>query len=105
MSDIIKITDFSAPQLDVYARLSENQLLHYNEPFGEGLFVAESPNVIIRALDAGGGGQCGDDGDRYHNGLGVIRNDTQRHTQRGDDEGKFADLCDSEHCLLRKQQI
>ena len=53
MSDIIKITDFNTPQLDVYARLSENQLLHYNEPFGEGLFVAESPNVIIRALDAG----------------------------------------------------
>ena len=53
MSDIIKITDFNTPQLDVYARLSENQLLHYNEPFGEGLFIAESPNVIIRALDAG----------------------------------------------------
>lgn len=53
MAQIIKITDFSAPQLDVYARLSENQLFHYNEPNGEGLFIAESPNVIIRALDAG----------------------------------------------------
>ena len=53
MSQIINITDFSAPQLDVYARLSEAQLLHYNEPFGNGLFIAESPNVILRALDAG----------------------------------------------------
>lgn len=53
MSNIIHITDFSSPQLDVFSRLSENQLLHYNEPHGEGLFIAESPNVIIRALDAG----------------------------------------------------
>lgn len=53
ISNIIHITDFSSPQLDVFARLSENQLLHYNEPHGEGLFIAESPNVIIRALDAG----------------------------------------------------
>ena len=53
MHNIIQITDFNAPQLDVYARLSENQLLHYSEPKGEGLFVAESPNVVIRALDAG----------------------------------------------------
>lgn len=53
MANIIEITDFSSPQLDVYARLSENQLLHYNEPHGDGLFIAESPNVIIRALDAG----------------------------------------------------
>lgn len=53
MANIITITDFSSPQLDVYARLSENQLFHYNEPDGEGLFIAESPNVILRALDAG----------------------------------------------------
>lgn len=53
MSNIIHITDFSAPQLDVFARLSENQLLHYNEPHGDGLFIAESPNVIMRALAAG----------------------------------------------------
>lgn len=52
MSNIIEITDFSAPELDVYARLSENQLRHYYEPNG-GLFIAESPNVILRALDAG----------------------------------------------------
>jgi len=53
MQNIIQITDFNAPQLDVYARLSENQLLHYNEPGGDGLFIAESPNVVMRALEAG----------------------------------------------------
>ena len=53
MANIIEITDFSSPQLDVYARLSENQLLHYNEPHGDGLFIAESPNVIMRAISAG----------------------------------------------------
>ncbi len=52
MSNIIEITDLSAPQLDIYARLSEVQLLRYYEPKG-GLFIAESPNVILRALDAG----------------------------------------------------
>lgn len=52
MSNIINITDFSAPQLDFYARLSEKQLLHYYEP-DTGLFVAESPKVIERALNAG----------------------------------------------------
>lgn len=49
---IIEITDFSAPELDVYARLNESQLLHYYEPHG-GLFIAESPKVIERALNAG----------------------------------------------------
>ena len=52
MSNIIEITDLSASELDVYARLSENELLHYYEPKG-GLFIAESPNVILRALNAG----------------------------------------------------
>ena len=52
MANIIEITDFSAPELDIYARLSEGQLFHYNEP-KEGLFIAESPKVIGRALDAG----------------------------------------------------
>ena len=52
MSNIIEITDFAAPELDVYARLSEAQLLHYQEP-KKGLFIAESPKVIARALDAG----------------------------------------------------
>ncbi|MDO5351072.1 MAG: RNA methyltransferase [Lachnospiraceae bacterium] len=52
MLNIIEITDFSAPELDIYARLTEAQLLHYHEPKG-GLFIAESPKVIERALDAG----------------------------------------------------
>ena len=52
MSNIIEITDFSAPELDIYARLSEAQLAHINEP-GTGIFIAESPKVVERALDAG----------------------------------------------------
>lgn len=52
MKNIIKITDFSAPELDVYARLSETQLLNRHEP-EKGIFIAESPKVIERALDAG----------------------------------------------------
>lgn len=52
MSNIIEITDFLAPELDVYARLTEVQLLN-NEFPEKGLFIAESPKVIGRALDAG----------------------------------------------------
>ncbi len=52
MSKIIEITDFSAPELDVYARLTENQLLNREHP-EDGLFIAESPIVAERALDAG----------------------------------------------------
>ena len=52
MSNIIEITDLNAPELDIYARLSEVQLLHIYEPNG-GLFIAESPKVIERALDSG----------------------------------------------------
>lgn len=52
MSNIIEITDFNAPELDIYARLNEARLLHYFEP-KEGIFIAESPNVILRALHAG----------------------------------------------------
>ena len=52
MSQFIEITDFQAKELDIYARLNENQLLHYYEPHG-GLFIAESPKVIERALNAG----------------------------------------------------
>lgn len=48
----IEITDFTDSNLDIYARLSENQLFHYYEP-EQGLFLAESPKVIIRSLDAG----------------------------------------------------
>lgn len=52
MPNIIEITDFEAPELDIYARLSEGQLLNRHEP-EKGLFIAESPKVIERALDAG----------------------------------------------------
>lgn len=52
MFNIIEINDFSASELDIYARLNENQLAHYFEP-ALGLFIAESPNVIERALNAG----------------------------------------------------
>lgn len=52
MPNIIEITDFTAPELDVYARLTEAQLLNRFEP-EKGLFIAESPKVIERALDAG----------------------------------------------------
>ncbi len=52
MSNIIEITDFNAPELDVYARLTEAQLLN-RHCLKEGLFIAESPKVINRALDAG----------------------------------------------------
>ncbi len=52
MSNITQITDFLAPELDVYARLSEVQLLNREFP-EKGLFIAESPKVIERALDAG----------------------------------------------------
>ena len=47
-----EITDFEAPELDVYARLTEAQLLNRFEP-AKGMFIAESPKVIMRALDAG----------------------------------------------------
>lgn len=52
MPNIIEITDFEAPELDVYARFTEGQLLNRHEP-EKGLFIAESPKVIERALDAG----------------------------------------------------
>lgn len=52
MKNLRRITDFDAPELDVYARLSEAQLLHCFEP-EQGLFIAESPKVIVRALYAG----------------------------------------------------
>lgn len=51
MPNIIEITDFEAPELDIYARLSENQLLNRHEP-EKGIFIAESPKVVERALDA-----------------------------------------------------
>ena len=52
MPQVIEIRDFSAPELDVYARLTENQLLCRADP-ENAMFVAESPLVIGRALDGG----------------------------------------------------
>ena len=52
MPNIIEITDFHATELDVYARLNENQLLNRAEP-EKGLFIAESPKVVERAMNAG----------------------------------------------------
>ncbi|MDO4488025.1 MAG: RNA methyltransferase [Eubacteriales bacterium] len=47
------ITDFNDKRIDMFARLTENELSHFNEPVKEGFFVAESPNVIMRALEGG----------------------------------------------------
>ena len=52
MVNIIEIHDFSAPELDVYARWTENQLLNRKDP-ANAMFIAESPKVIQTALDAG----------------------------------------------------
>ena len=52
MASIIEIQNFSDPALDLYARLTENQLLNRADP-ENALFIAESPLVIGRALDAG----------------------------------------------------
>ena len=49
---IVKVQDLSDPNLDIYSKYNESQLLHLNEP-NEGVFIAESPKVIERALDAG----------------------------------------------------
>ena len=52
MANIKEVTDFSDPELDIYARLTEVQLLNRREP-DKGIFIAESPKVIGRALNAG----------------------------------------------------
>ena len=52
MLNIIEITDFSIPELDIYARLNENQLFHLYEP-NLGIFIAETTKVIERAFNAG----------------------------------------------------
>ena len=50
--NIIEIDNLNSPELAIYANRNEAQLLHINEP-ELGIFIAESPNVIIRAMDAG----------------------------------------------------
>ena len=49
---IMEIRDLEIPELEVYIDKKEVQLLHYYEP-EPGIFIAESPNVILRALEAG----------------------------------------------------
>nr|WP_297705120.1 RNA methyltransferase [uncultured Butyrivibrio sp.] len=48
----IEVMDLDDPKLQIYHQFSENQLCHINEP-DLGIFIAESPKVIGRALDAG----------------------------------------------------
>ena len=52
MGNIVRIENYEAPELDVYARLTEAQLLNRFEP-AKGMFIAESPKVILRALEGG----------------------------------------------------
>ncbi len=52
MANITEITSFDDPALDIYARLTEAQLLNRFDP-EKAMFIAESPKVIERALDAG----------------------------------------------------
>ena len=52
MANIIEIQDISAPELDMFARLTQAQLRNRREP-EKGIFIAESPKVIGYALDAG----------------------------------------------------
>lgn len=52
ISNRIPVTDFEAPELDIYARMNEIQLLNRHEP-EKGMFIAESPKVIERAINAG----------------------------------------------------
>lgn len=52
MTDIIRIEDIDDERVELYAKYNEPQLLHYNEP-DRGLFIAETPMVIERALDHG----------------------------------------------------
>ena len=49
MLNVIEIKDFNAPELDIYARYTEARLLNKDHP-EEGMFIAESPKVIGRAL-------------------------------------------------------
>ena len=51
MAELIRITDYHSPELAAYAHLTERELMHPQK--GDGIFIAESPNVIHRALDAG----------------------------------------------------
>ncbi len=101
MPHIIPITDLNAPELLPYAHLDENQLRHYYEPQA-GIFIAESPNAILRAMDAGYEplsllletkyltteaapilGRCGESLPVYTSTLSVLSGITGYHLTRG----------------------
>lgn len=101
MPRIIPITDLNAPELLPYAHLDENQLRHYYEPQA-GIFIAESPNAILRAMDAGYEplsllletkyltteaapilGRCGESLPVYTSTLSVLSGITGYHLTRG----------------------
>lgn len=52
MLNIIELSNLDLPELEIYSSLKESQLKHRYEP-EEGLFICESPKVILRALKAG----------------------------------------------------
>lgn len=52
MANVVDITDFSAKELDIYARCTEVQLLNREDP-SKGIFIAESPKLLRVRLDAG----------------------------------------------------
>ena len=52
-AEYVPVRDLGAPELELYTHLNESQLRHYNEPEPEGVFIAESPTSVSRALDAG----------------------------------------------------
>lgn len=76
---IIEITDLNDPQLDIYARLSEGQLLHLYEP-EQGVFIAESPRVIQTALSEG------------YEPISFLVEDRHIHTQAKDILGQYPDI-------------
>ena len=87
MANFIEISDFAAPELDVYARLTENQLLCRRDP-ENAMFIAESPMVIERALDAGCVplsflARCPEDINVYTAELEVLTQLTGFHLTRG----------------------
>ena len=76
MANFMEISDFAAPELDVYARLTENQLLCRRDP-ENAMFIAESPMVIERALDVKDG-YC--EPRIKYNGTKFIRKEKARHS-------------------------
>ena len=76
MPHIIEVTDLTAPELDVYARLTEAQLRNRLEP-DKGVFIAESPKVIATALG----------GEIHHDGAGLHRRHGRDHHRQPAGQG------------------